>query len=755
MHLVYGRVGFQGQEFLLDNTARLDFQVVLPTAIVVQAPASVGIGEEFLVTGELRGFDGRALVGESLFVGVVGGPEQSVDTDGVGRFQVADTMSTAGEFTVRVRFPGNGARLASLGTDRFEAHHSVALTLEGPVRLEQGEGATFRGRLASNTFSPTGQVELTIEGAADEHLITVNTSEDGTFEHHHPSFESTGQHTLTGRFASGEFVEPTSTEFAFEVLAPTVMTLDGPAITRDGEEFQLTGALRQSDGRPVPNAVVQVAGGESLSLVTDAEGKFTWDVQAAFDERSAQGPHESALSIEAVFEDTDQLASSSATLDVAVGFPRIVVEPLKPVARGGEAVLHGTVLLGTYPVPGAELMVGPDVAFTANDVGTFTHPYVVSQGEPLGTIELVISAPALDASVTTPLVVKSAANLIVTPVDKVRPARTTLLQVALLDDTGTGIPQAALRSSQGVEAVTDELGIASMELTVPESEDLTGSQVVFTYAGDDLHTPLTMPYFWEGAITPAGFNWVLWVVTPGLLALVAAAAYAGRRFKVMPLAALKRWKGAPAGRILEQPDTVNWFEEDEGDAAPAPLPVQIRIVFDKTAPDLADVWGVAEDVRITLSVTDGEESAIARAIVAVSVAGDDPSLLVADEDGACTFSWSGGEPGEYPVSVEFGGDDKYKPSSASRSLWIVDFREEIVRLYDDFLEWAKDRATGVTEQATPREVEVMLVSQGLPIAQRALDELISRFEEADYSEHPIARRHYEAMYRAWRAIMEV
>ena len=49
----------------------------------------------------------------------------------------------------------------------------------------------------------------------------------------------------------------------------------------------------------------------------------------------------------------------------------------------------------------------------------------------------------------------------------------------------------------------------------------------------------------------------------------------------------------------------------------------------------------------------------------------------------------------------------------------------------------------------------MLVHQGLPIAQKALDELISRFEEADYSEHPIVRRHYEAMYRAWRAIVEV
>ena len=37
--------------------------------------------------------------------------------------------------------------------------------------------------------------------------------------------------------------------------------------------------------------------------------------------------------------------------------------------------------------------------------------------------------------------------------------------------------------------------------------------------------------------------------------------------------------------------------------------------------------------------------------------------------------------------------------------------------------------------------------------QRALDEVITRFEEADYSEHDIARRHYEAMYKAWRIVV--
>ncbi len=747
-------VEIRGEEFLLDNTARLDFEVVLPTEVMVYAPDSVVIGEEFPVAGVLRGADGSPLAGKPLGVRVGRNPEQSVNTDAEGWFEVAGMMSSPGQFTVNAAYRGEGSVLASSATARAEALHAVALTLEGPLRLKRGDGATFEGALTSDTLSPTGAVELTIEAAGVEQLVTVNVGEDGTFRYRHPSFGSTGPHTLTGRFDGGEFVRPASAEAAFEVLEPTVLALDGPVVVRDGEGFRLTGILRESGGSPVSNAEVRVVGSEPLSLTTDAEGRFAWDARAVFDEGSARGPHESAMSVEVVFDDTEQLASSRATLDVAVGLPRVLVEPLAPVVRGAGAVLRGTVLLGTHPVPGAELNVGPDLVFRSNDVGAFVQTYPVPGDGPLGTAELVIDAPALDAGATATLVVRSAANLIVTPVGRVRPGGMTLLQVALLDDTGTGIPLAAVRSSQGVDATTDESGVAMLELAVPAEEALHGSFVEFTYAGDDLHAPLGTPYFWEGAITPAGINWLLWAGIPGLLAVAAAAAYSGRRFRVRPLAVLARWRRAEAGPAAG-PDAADQGTGLEDDAGPAPRPVLLWIAFRKEAEDLADVWGVGEEVRITVNVSDEEGRAVAGAIVEVAVAGDAPSqLAVVGNDGAYTFGWTGAEPGEYPVSAEFAGDYDYLPSSESRILRVVDFREEIVRLYNLFWEWAKETTGGVTERSTPREVELILVSRGLPVPQKALDELISRFEEADYSEHPIARRHYEAMYRAWSAVME-
>ncbi len=174
----------------------------------------------------------------------------------------------------------------------------------------------------------------------------------------------------------------------------------------------------------------------------------------------------------------------------------------------------------------------------------------------------------------------------------------------------------------------------------------------------------------------------------------------------------------------------------------------------KPTEDLPDVWGVGETVTIKAGLADSEGQAIAGATVDVSIVHETAvSRLVTDGTGACTLMWTAEELGEYVVSAQFAAHGELAVTSAPRSFRVVDFREAIVRLYNDFFDWAEERATGISEQSTPREVELILVDEGLQVDQRSLDELVSRFQEADYSQHPIARRHYEAMYCAWHAIV--
>ena len=352
--------------------------------------------------------------------------------------------------------------------------------------------------------------------------------------------------------------------------------------------------------------------------------------------------------------------------------------------------------------------------------------------------------------------VKSAVNLVAVPTEDVRPGRELPLQATLTDDTGAGIPGMVLRNSQGAEAVTDGQGIALLTLTVPDMEEPGVVPVTFTFEGDELHLPLK--YFLAVPVTPAKFNWLLWVGLPLLLAAVVAAGYGARRWRPSGLLTQvpARFRGSmvrrePVGGPIPQVTAIPEEPEPEPEPVPEPEPTMLAISLGGRRPDLPAVWGVGEQVAIslTLSVEGGP------GVDGATIEGTGPDglwTLETDEQGHCAFDWTGDALGEFMVSASFPGNDLYLESSHSSSFRVVDFREEIVRLYNSFVEWAGEQTPSAANR-TPRELESMLVTSGLSLDHRAIDEVISRFEEADYSEHPIGRHQYEAMYRNWHTIV--
>lgn len=77
---------------------------------------------------------------------------------------------------------------------------------------------------------------------------------------------------------------------------------------------------------------------------------------------------------------------------------------------------------------------------------------------------------------------------------------------------------------------------------------------------------------------------------------------------------------------------------------------------------------------------------------------------------------------------------------------IVDYKEEVVHLYNDYFISVKRGNPILQEDTTPREFE-SIVRENIPISEhRALDSLISIFEIADYSLHTITRTDYEETY---------
>ena len=136
-------VEVKGQEYLLDNQVRLDFQVTLPTDLTLLAPALVSVNEAFTVNGELRDVRGEPLAGEYVSVSVGDDPEVRALTDGSGH-----SRSTAGRTA-----PGTGHLLGAGSNASFGGSDSPDGPPHGVAEPQRAEPNRTRAAARS---SPAG-----------------------------------------------------------------------------------------------------------------------------------------------------------------------------------------------------------------------------------------------------------------------------------------------------------------------------------------------------------------------------------------------------------------------------------------------------------------------------------------------------------------------------------------------------------------------------------------------------------------------
>ena len=186
-----------------------------------------------------------------------------------------------------------------------------------------------------------------------------------------------------------------------------------------------------------------------------------------------------------------------------------------------------------------------------------------------------------------------------------------------------------------------------------------------------------------------------------------------------------------------------------------PLPTVLAVNIQKSADDLPDIWGTGETMPVEFLLSDvHRQPVIGRRLIVSIGETDQPVEVITDASGRGYTDLTGPVPGSYQIVANFAGDLHYLPASMTRQVELVEFREDVVRRYNDFLARIREQVPGIPDQATPREVEALVVTSGFSLDQRALEEIIARFEEADYSLHEISRARFESMYRACRRLME-
>ena len=746
-------VGFEGKDFLLGNTARLELAAVMPTELAVVIAGEVRVGDGFPIEGILRDARGNPLGGAELTFTVGDGPPWTAVTGEDGTFATTGSTDSVGDSVVRAEFSGEYPVLPSEHSSTVTARYLTAMSISGPSSVRQREEFLFQGRLTSNSPTEIDSLEVLIEERDGSLIAAVTTAEDGTFEYRSSGFNETGPRVVTARFKEQQRLTSSSASLSFFVVEPTVLTVEGPPVIRAGQTVELRGALRITNGDPIPGAAVWVGDPDSQPLVTGTDGTFV----RVFPVEAEIGPAEveATVNIPFGFEGTDRLAPSLRTHAVSVGIPWLSAEATDAVARGGSATLRGAVFLGSRPLADAVVTGGPDSRSVTDETGSFTLQYPVAADASLGRNEFVVSVPDLNLDAAVPVDVKSAVDLVVVPLEDVRPGQQVTVEATLTDDNGRGIPGATLQSGDGNEAVTDNKGAARLRLTIPDTEDDLVVPMAFTYEGGDFFLPLS--YLAGIPITQSSFNWVLWVGLPALVVAVIASGYLARRFGALSTSPTAPSRARRGGED-EQEVAQDQLSEDgalvevEPEPVPDPEPTLISVSIDRPEPDLPEVFALGEQVStvITLTVEDGP--GIAQASITVTTPDGSQLDLETDQDGRCAFTWAASRLGEVTVSAEYTETPLYLASSGSADFSVVIFREEIVRLYNEFVEWANGQVPGSSGR-TPRELEAILSGSGLPLDFRAVDEVISRFEEADYSEHPIGRRHYESMYRSRQLVV--
>lgn len=737
----WAEVRFPDTDHLRANSARINVQAFMPTNLTLDVPVQARVDEPFTVSGTLVDWRETPLNGRQVTITVGDSASATVVAGVDGSFTHQVTLPSSGQVTVSANYEGTESVLPSSASASVLARDVTILSLEGPGLFLAGEAATFHGAVTSPTNEDLEP--LTVEIINDGDIITtIQTDENGLFTYDTGSLAETGPHMLTARVPEQQFLTSSAATIVYSVVHSTVMTLDGPQVAIVGQHIEFNGTLRQADGQPIADASVLLDGNP---VVTADDGTFNHVV--TLPETLGGRTIEEQIGIQYEFEGTDHLAPVSGSRSIIVGVPHITAERTPPIARGGVALLRGAAFAGTRPLPNTAVSLTGGQTDETGPSGQFLFEYQVPPNTPIGPMQLTASLDGLDAQIPIELDIRSGTHLVAMPLDDVRPGRVIDMQVALYGDTGAGISGANLQTTTGLNLLTDELGHALFELTVPDSETLLAVPITFTYNGDSQNMPLN--YFLVIPVSPPSFNWFLWIVFPAFLLITGAGGYGAYRLRAagIPLT-VQRWS-AGAVQTTRMPAEA---DIEEVESLSEPLVTTLELDISGPGTTTGNVFGLDEDVVVTGRLINEDGAPIAGRSVELREPLGDLVVFETDRSGEFRLVLKAEDRGEFSLSAGFEGDSFHVGSSASVSYRVVEFREEMVRVFGEFMEWAARLEIGIAGQS-PRETESILVSSGVPIDQRALDELVTRFEEADYSEHDIERRHYEAMYQAWRTVI--
>ena len=579
-----------------------------------------------------------------------------------------------------------------------EWHRETNTTLDDvPVDAPKGEDFLVTGSSLDHYGEPLHGQSVVVYVSKDKDWRNGSFCGSGVVEEGRfavvcniPDSLELGAYQLIARTMGDEFHDPSTSDPEVFVRDRTDLIMESPSLGVVGKALLVEMVLLENATQsPVPNATVSLEGHDTV-LTTDDRGRCRANL--TFD---AVGNH----SVTAGFTGREFLGPSEATRTIAVfGIEAEILS--SSLIRGSVTSLIGRLTAGPLNISeeSFELVNENEVIWSGvtGEDGQFVAPIDIPAEAEIGSHDLTLKVGdywdgelRITVAAGTDLTASSAQGRV---------------WALLVDDRGHPLAgQAITMDLQGFNrtAITDTAGNASFLVDAGYK-----GQAKLVYEGTPLYAADSLALPVEGG----PFDWLP-------IMLIAAVCAAGGGGAYILHRRMRRSKAEPATAV-KAPSSNHGTTSYE-------------ISLPRIEPPFPPVWGQGEPLLIRLSGAGGT------AQVLIDGRPEDEVDLASGRELERSF-----EKGPHLVRME-GAE-----GSRELAIRIVDYREEVVDLYNSWRgEWAK-AAPGLTEDLGPREVE-MLVRPLLDGGSHAsLGEAVSIFERAEYSLHPIGRSEYERMYRA-------
>jgi transglutaminase-like putative cysteine protease len=508
----------------------------------------------------------------------------------------------------------------------------------------------------------------------------------------------------------------------------TEFTYDVPEKVVTGQAFNISCTLvEKQTSRSIPEAQCTVtAGAETYSMVTDSEGSIR--LTGLFDEPGA-------IEVEMTYKGAEYHLGTSVGTDVESVPLTITLMRDITIVRGENSVIRGRVhadeILGDSETLTLRLE-DREVSTVTNEEGEFFISYRPPTDHELGEVPLEFTLHSNQQRVEAFADVKARPRISLWQGQQIQAGRQHTVKAVLRDDQGKSLEGKSLTLiyrcgdlAENLTVTTDVEGLAEFSFRPYEPEDHEATLSV-SYQGDELYTAASAMAT-ETVLAPTRF--------PSLQAAAVFLGLAG----VSAYAYLRRKSTDEAPP--EKP--VGVAESETGSTRLTLSLPQIQAPF-------PNVWGVNEELEVSVGLTTVDGHPIVNTQVDMEVDGE-PIEVYTGEEGLASITTVSPSMRSLKISASYSVEEL----KSELNVKIVEYREEIIGLFNTKFRDARERFDKIKDNYTARELLGYLKTQTPTETHSALGEMTFIFEEANYSLHPIARESYERFYLAKNEFEEV